>query len=74
MRRIPYTEKGISRVPCLRCGQPSSQQWQICSLGNKWVGVCSKCDIELNRLVLIFMRIKGCFQIIKKYEDQKKNE
>ena len=55
MRYKPYTEKGISRVPCERCGKPSSQQWQICAIGNKWAGVCTDCDIELNRLVLEFM-------------------
>ena len=68
MRRKPYTKKGLSRVPCLRCGNPSVQQWQICSLGNKWAGVCLKCDVELNKLVLKFMQIKGWPQIIKKYK------
>lgn len=57
MRRKPYTEIGIRRVPCMRCGSPSSRQWQICSLGNQWVGVCSKCDIALNRMVLRFMGV-----------------
>ncbi|HDY90108.1 MAG TPA: hypothetical protein ENH82_18570 [bacterium] len=67
MRRKPYTELGLSRVPCLRCGKPSTQQWQICSLGNKWAGVCTKCDVALNKLVLKFMRIKNQKQIIKAY-------
>jgi len=67
MRKKPYTKTGISRVPCLRCGKPSIQQWQICSLDNKYAGVCTECDIELNKLVLKFMRVKERRQIIKKY-------
>jgi len=55
MRRKPYTEKGIKRVPCFRCGKPSSRQWQICSLKNEYKGLCTRCDIELNILVLDFM-------------------
>jgi hypothetical protein len=55
MRRQPYTERGIRRVPCARCGQPSRQQWRICADGQGWRGLCNACDIELNRLVLIFI-------------------
>ncbi len=54
MRRKPYTVKGLSRVPCFKCGTPSTQQWQICSLGNEYKGVCTECDLELNKLVLKF--------------------
>lgn len=71
MRRKPYTEIGLSRVPCLRCGHPSAQQWQICSLGSKWSGVCTKCDVELNTLVLKYMRIKNWREIIKRYSGKR---
>jgi hypothetical protein len=57
-RRKPYTEIGIRRVPCMRCGKPSLQQWQVCSLNNKYHGLCGECDIKLNRIVLRFMRLK----------------
>lgn len=56
MRRVPYTERGISRVPCFRCGAPSIHQWQICSDGNQYRGLCQDCDVKLNALVLKFMR------------------
>ncbi len=68
MRKKPYTEIGIKRVPCLRCGKPSSRQWQICSLGNRYAGVCTKCDIELNELVLKFMGIKDYEKIMLYYK------
>lgn len=68
MRRKPYTQRGIKQVKCLRCGKTSSQQWQICALDNKWAGICKKCDIELNKLVLKFIGIKNWQEIIKKYE------
>ncbi len=57
MRRKPYTDRGIKRVPCARCGRPSHRQWQICALDNQWNGLCVDCDIELNRLVLGFIGI-----------------
>ena len=28
-RRPPYTEIGIKRIPCARCGKPSVHQWQV---------------------------------------------
>lgn len=56
-------------MPCFRCGKPSLQQWQICSLNNEYKGLCRECDIKLNRIVLKFMKIspkKVCY-LIKKY-------
>lgn len=50
MRRKPYTERGISRVPCAKCSKPSAYQWRICSF-DRWCGICTKCDIDLNALV-----------------------
>lgn len=56
-RTNPYTETGIKQVPCFKCGKSSDQQWQICSLDNEYKGLCQKCDIELNEIVLLFMGI-----------------
>lgn len=58
MRREPYTEAGIKRVKCLRCGEQASQQWQICADGNQYRPICNPCDVKLNKLVLKFMRFK----------------
>ena len=69
-RKKPYTEKGIKRVPCLRCGKSSTRQWQICSLRNLWFGVCTKCDIELNYLVLKFFNIQDRPKYIRDYKDK----
>lgn len=55
-RKKPYTERGIRRLPCARCGGKATHQWQICSDGNKWRPVCVACDIALNETVLKFMR------------------
>ncbi len=63
----PYTAIGISRVPCKRCGQPSRYSWQICSLNNSWMGVCTKCDIALNKLVLLFFKVGGWKELISTY-------
>ena len=74
MRKKPYSEAGIKRVPCFRCGEPSVQQWQICSLNNEYKGLCLKCDIELNRIVLKFMKIpsKEIYCLIEEYRDSRK--
>ncbi len=54
-RKEPYTEIGIRRLPCFRCGAPASQQWNICSDGNLYRPICTDCDLALNRLVLEWM-------------------
>lgn len=51
-RTKPYTQIGISRVPCARCGLPSRYQWQICADNRVFRGLCEGCDIELNALVM----------------------
>lgn len=55
-RKEPYTERGIRRVPCARCGKPSTEQWTICSLNGLWHGICPACDALLNQLLLRFMQ------------------
>ena len=71
MRREPYTEIGIKRVPCYRCGKPSVRQWQICSLNNEYKGLCRECDIKLNQIVLKFMKIspKDVNSLIEDYKE-----
>ncbi len=51
-RRKPYTQIGIRRHACIRCGEPAACQWQICSDGNQYRAICGECDIALNALVL----------------------
>lgn len=54
-RKKPYTQIGISRLPCFRCGEKADQQWQICADNNLYRPICVECDIELNQVVLNFM-------------------
>ncbi len=63
---VPYTERGISRVPCARCGKPSRQQWMVCAL-DKWLGVCDQCDLDLNYAVLQFMGFPDAEEITIRY-------
>ena len=67
-RNKPYTAIGINRVPCARCGAPSMYQWQVCANKNRWRGVCLKCDISLNRVVLKFMRFKNEKELMALYK------
>lgn len=55
-RKKPYTERGIRRAKCARCGAAALFQWQVCANGNRWQGLCKRCDVALNRLALQFMR------------------
>lgn len=66
-RRRPYTARGIARVPCCRCGQPSVHQWQACANDRLYVGVCPACDVALNALALRFMRIPHAGALLARY-------
>jgi hypothetical protein len=74
MRKQPYTEAGIKRVKCFRCGSKAHFQWNICSDGNVFRPICIKCDVELNRLVLRFMRFPDWKQKADDYKFKKINE
>lgn len=66
-RLRPYTNREIVKIGCVRCGAPSSAQWQVCADGNQFRGLCSECDIELNRLILKFFEIPNAAQLLAKY-------
>jgi hypothetical protein len=51
-RREPYTDAGIRRVPCVRCGDPGATQWQVCADQSRYRAMCLACDIALNEVVL----------------------
>ncbi len=70
-RRKAYTEIGISRVPCSRCGKPSVHQWQVCANGNRYLGVCTDCDMDLNRVALEFMRVPNIEELLKRYANDR---
>jgi hypothetical protein len=67
MRRKPYTDRGIRRVPCSRCGRPSLHQWQACADGGVFRGCCAECDVGLNKLVLEYMRLPNRQQKLRDY-------
>lgn len=53
-RKKPYTEAGVRRLPCFRCGEPARFQWSICADGNLHRPICVRCDVALNTLVLVW--------------------
>ena len=67
-RKTPYTETGIKRKRCFRCGKQASQQWQICADGNIYRAICDECDIALNKLVLKWMGFKDWKRKIVAYK------
>lgn len=68
-RRQPYTETGIKRLPCVRCGKPATQQWQICADGNLFRPICTECDVLLNEMVLRFARDPEVQEKIERYRE-----
>lgn len=70
-RKKPYTQIGVRRLNCSRggCKNKAEHQWQICSDGNSYRPICKACDVELNRLVLKFMKDPDAESKIKKYEE-----
>lgn len=66
-RAKPYTEAGIRRIPCVRCGVKAEHQWQICATGNRYAGICVRCDVALNAVVLQFMRVPGSAEMMRAY-------
>lgn len=70
MRAKPYTVRGLARVPCAHCGDPSAHQWQLkaCAAGpGGWFGVCIPCDMALNAMVLRFLRRPNADQLLAAY-------
>lgn len=51
-RRTPYTGRGITRMACVRCGEPAATQWQVCADGGVFRPLCLSCDVALNEMVL----------------------
>ena len=72
-RTKSYTEIGISRISCSRCGMPSSRQWQVCANGNRFLGVCWECDVKLNQMTLTFMRVPGRIVLMRLYRQETMN-
>ncbi len=68
-RKKPYTETGVKRLPCAKCGEPATQQWNACADG-LWRPVCTKCDIALNAIVLTFMNDPDLFSKMRSYQEK----
>jgi len=65
-RKKPYTEIGVKRLPCVRCGEPAFMQWKACADG-LWRPICKACDFGLNELVLGFMKDTDYVTKLEKY-------
>ena len=68
-RKKPYTARGIVRMKCQRCSRKALFQWNCCANGNRWVPVCEKCDIALNKAAMEFFRIPNRRALLKRYEN-----
>jgi len=73
MRKKPYTEIGIKRMKCFRCENKATFQWNVCSDGNSFRPICVYCDIELNTMVLKFMKFPDWKDKIRAYRIEKLN-
>lgn len=71
MRTKPYTERGIRRLKCIRCGSRAETQWQICADGNQYRPLCLPCDIDLNATVLAWAGFKDAGVKMEAYRHEK---
>lgn len=73
MRRVPYTERGLSRVQCTRCGGRSVAQWgaKACAAGGEtgYYGLCAACDVALNAMLLRFLGVEGAEGLVERYRE-----
>jgi NAD-dependent SIR2 family protein deacetylase len=67
-RRKPYTEIGIARLKCIKCGRQATQQWQVCADNRLYRPMCDKCDIELNEMVLRWAGFKDWKEKMANYK------
>ena len=67
MPEVELTMEEIAAIPCFRCGKPSFAMWNICSDDNTPRTICFDCDMELNRLVLEFMKFTDVDIMMMKY-------
>ena len=67
-RTKPYTEKGIRRLKCFRCGKQAHASWQICSDNRIYRPACKECDIEINKIILQFMGFPNWEEMLEKYK------
>lgn len=66
-----YTDDEIATVPCAHCGAPSTAQWDLrpCAIGEeRTFGLCRAHDIDLNRIVLEFLRVPDAAALLAEYE------
>ena len=69
-RKTPYTQIGMSRLKCVRCGGQAVHQWQVCADDNTFRPLCLPCDVELNRLVLTWAGHPNVDEAIERYEQR----
>lgn len=74
MRTKPYTQIGIRRLKCFRCGKRAEFQWQICSDKSQYRPLCLDCDIELNKIILEFMGFPNKEELLSNYIKRLENE
>lgn len=74
--RPPYSAEGIKRLLCARagCGRRAHASWGACADDNVQRPLCPECDVELNRVTLLWMgdpeRNKKMVAYMKRVEEQ----
>lgn len=64
----PFTEIGIKRMACVRCGnKPSYSSWQICSDQRRHRPLCAQCDYDLQVLVLRWFGHPDTERLLEEY-------
>ena len=65
-RPFPYTQEGLKRCKCVRCGAKASHQWKACA-DTKYRALCRSCDTALNNIVLTYFKLPNATALMEKY-------
>jgi len=75
-RKKPYTERGVRRLQCCvaGCSNKAQFQWQCCATGNLWMPICVEHDVELNKMVLVWIGHPDAGRLGQEYEARVKGK
>lgn len=71
-RSQAYTTDEIEKMSCCACAAKAVHQWSCCANGNRYLPICIDCDVLLNEMALMVMRVPNRARLIATYRRKSK--
>ena len=71
-RSRAYTTEEIEKTSCCACTAKAVHQWKCCANGNRYLPICIDCDVDLNEMVLMLMRVPNRTRLMAAYRRKSK--